>query len=94
LFLGVLEVFLLRFTNKRKCWEGAGGDTTEEFLTGTSKITYEKYGDDPGKMLGKGSNEVMTWLVKTGFNFELSCAHQESSASFQKTVVTVRCSMN
>lgn len=49
--------------------------TTEGILTGTSKIACEKYGNDFGNVLVKESNEVVTWLVKTGFNFVLSFTH-------------------
>lgn len=68
--------------------------TTEGFLTGTSKIAYEKYSNDLGKVLVKESNEVVTWLVKTGSNFVLSFTHQASSASFRKTLLTIGSSTN
>lgn len=64
--------------------------TSEGFLTGTSKIAYEKYGNNNlGKVLVKESNEVMTWLVETGFKFVLSFTHQANLASFKTTLVTV-----
>jgi hypothetical protein len=63
--------------------------TSKSFLTGTSKIAYEKYGNDLGKVLVKESNEVMTWLVETGFKFVLSFTHQANFASFKMTLVTV-----